>query len=55
MQQFAVYIATPLYGNSQCYLPPGGSDNPAFTPNRSRYSIWRPPEIYKAEFTYALP
>ena len=32
------------YGITQCYLPPGCGDFPAFTtaPNRSWYSIWRP-------------
>jgi len=27
------------YGITQCYLPPGRAENPAFTPSRSRYSI----------------
>jgi len=30
------------YGITQCYLPPGSGENPAFTSSRSRYSIWRP-------------
>jgi len=30
------------YGITQCYLPPDKGENPAFTPSRSRYLIYRP-------------
>ena len=30
------------YRVTQCYLPPNRGENPAFTPSRSRYSIYRP-------------
>ena len=55
-----MHLASPLYGNShvpyrstQCYLPPGRGDFPAFTPtNYSWYLIQRPQtEGCKAELT----
>jgi len=41
-----------LYGITQCYLPPDGGDNPAFTSQPKQVLDLATPEGCKAELTY---